>query len=111
MKQRREDSRGCALVKRKVDTKKEYLSEAPFGFELNGASVAQGSGRTVVIEKEHISVEKRWNIKGVGQIKVKIEFFLYPAIQSLYNGIVRGSSPSRHGAKYVIIVVGLAKSP
>ena len=48
---------------------------------------------------------------GVGQIEVKIEFFLYPAIQSLYNGIVRGSSPSRHGTKYVIIVMGLAKSP
>lgn len=60
----------------KAETKKEYLSEAPFGLELNGAFVAQGSGRTVVIEKEHISVEKRWDIKGVGQIKVKIEFFL-----------------------------------
>ncbi len=47
---------------------------------------------------------------GVGQIKVKIEFFLHPAIQSLDNRIVRGSSPSRHRAKYVIIVVGLVKA-
>lgn len=67
--------------------------------------------RTVVIKKVHISIEKRLNIMGVGQIEVKIEFFLHPAIQSLYNGIVRGSSPSRHGTKYVIIVMGLAKSP
>ena len=87
------------------------MSEAPSGLELNGAFVAQGSGRTVVIKEVHISVEKRRNIMGVGQIKVKIEFFLHPAIQRLYNRIVRGSSPSRHGTKYVIIVMGLAKSP
>ena len=79
--------------------------------KLNGASVTQCSGRTVVIKKVYISIEKRRNIMGVGQIEVKIEFFLHPAIQSLYNGIVRGSSPSRHGTKYVIIVMGLAKSP
>ena len=70
---------------------KEYLSEAPFGFERNGAFISQGSGRTVVIKKVHISDEKRWNIMGVCQIKVKIEFLRQPAIQSLYNGI--GVSP------------------
>ena len=56
----------------KAETKKEYLSEAPFGLELNGAFVAQGSGRAVVIKKVHISVEKCWSIMGVGQIKFKI---------------------------------------
>ena len=44
-----------------------------------------------MIKKVHISDEKRWNIMGVCQIKVKIEFLRQPAIQSLYNGI--GVSP------------------
>ena len=98
-------------MSRKSRHRKGKLTEAPFGLVLNGASVAQSSGRTAIVEKVHIGFEKRRNIIGVGQIKVKIELFLHPAIQRFYNGIVGGSSPSRHGAKYVIIMMGLAKSP
>ena len=68
----------------------------------------------LVIKKVNIGVEKRRNIMGVGQIKVKIKFFLDPAVKGLNNWVICGSSPSRHGTKYVkyvIIVVGLAKSP
>ena len=43
------------------------MSEAPFGLELNGAFVAQGSGRAVVINKVHIRMEKSRNTMGVGQ--------------------------------------------
>ena len=46
----------------------------------------------------------------MGQIEVKIEFFLDPAVKGFNNWVICGSTPSRHRAKYVIIMVGLAKS-
>ena len=95
----------------KVDTGKANLREALFGPVLKRAFVTQGGGRAMAIEEMDIVIQESRNVVGMGQIEVKIEFFLHPAIQSLYNGIVRGSSPSRHRTKYVIIVVGLAKSP
>mgnify|MGYP001188592363 CR=1 FL=1 len=39
-----------------------------------------------------------------------VEFLLDPAVQGFHNWVICGSPPSRHRAKYVIIMVGLAKS-
>lgn len=44
------------------------------------------------------------------KVEVEIEFIFHPAIESLNNWVVCWSSPSRHGTKYVILTVGLAKS-
>ena len=44
------------------------------------------------------------------KVEVKEEFVLDPAVESLNNWIICRSSPSRHGTKYVILCVGLAKS-
>ena len=59
-------------LSRESDIKKEYLSEALFVFEPNGAFAVPGSGRTAVIQNVRISIEKRWNIMGVDRSRVKI---------------------------------------
>ena len=71
----------------------------------------KAAGRPKIIEEVNIGVQELRDIVSVGQIEVQIEFFLDLAVQRLNNGIIRGSSPSRHGTKYVIIMVSLAKSP
>ena len=44
------------------------------------------------------------------KIEVKVQFIFYPSIQCLNNRIVSRCSTSRHGTKYVILRMGLAKS-
>ena len=66
--------------------------------------------KTLIIEIVNILIQKFWNILRMTQIEVEIKFVLNPAIQRLNNGIVRWSSSSRHGAQYVILTMGLAKS-
>ena len=63
-----------------------------------------------VVEEENILIQERRNVLCMGKIEVEIEFFLHPTVQSLNNWIICRSSPSRHGTKYVIMAVGLAKS-
>lgn len=87
------------------------LSKALFGSVLNGAFVSQSGSRTRIIEELDIGVQESGNITGMGQVEVKIELFLDPTVKCLNNWVICGSSPSRHRAKYVIIMVGLAKSP
>ena len=91
--------------------RKGNSAKAPFSPVLNGAFIAQSSSRTIVIEEVDIAFQQRRDILGMGQIEVEIEFFFDPAVKGLDNRVVCGSSPSRHRAKYVIIMVGLAKSP
>ena len=91
--------------------KKAQLTEAQFGPVLNWASIAQSSSQTAVIEEVDVGVQQSWNIFCVGQIEVEEQFFFDPSVQSFYDRVICWSSYSRHGAKYVIILVGLAKSP
>ena len=95
----------------KVDTGKANLREALFGPVLKRAFVTQGGGRAMAIEEMDIVIQESRNVVGMGQIEVKIELFLNPTVKGLNNWVICGSSPSRHRAKYVIIMVGLAKSP
>ena len=60
----------------KVDTGKVNLREALFGPVLNRAFVTQGGGRAMAIEEMDIVIQESRNVVGMGQIKVKIEFFL-----------------------------------
>ena len=62
-----------------------------------------------VVEVGNILIEERGDIMNMVKIEVEIEFFLHPAVQCLNNWIICWSSPSRHGTKYVIMAVGLAK--
>ena len=64
----------------------------------------------LVIEEENILIQKGRNILSMVKIEVQIEFFLHPPVQCLNNWVICRSSPSRHGTKYVIMAVGLAKS-
>ena len=91
--------------------KKAQLTEAQFGPVLNWASIAQSSSQTAVVEEVDVGVQQSWNIFCVGQIEVEEQFFFDPSVQSFYDRVICWSSYSRHGAKYVIILVGLAKSP
>lgn len=43
------------------------------------------------------------------QAKVKVQFFLDPAIQCFYNCVICRSFPFRHRAKYIIMFVSLAE--
>ena len=86
------------------------LTEAQFGPVLNWASIAQSSSQTAVIEEVDVGVQQSWNIFCVGQIEVEEQFFFDPSVQSFYDRVICWSSYSRHGAKYVIILVGLAKA-
>ena len=90
--------------------KKAQLTEAQFGPVLNWASIAQSSSQTAVIEEVDVGVQQSWNIFCVGQIEVEEQFFFDPSVQSFYDRVICWSSYSRHGAKYVIILVGLAKA-
>ena len=94
----------------KVDSKKEWSRKAQFGSVLNWAFVAQSGVPPPVVEVGYILVQEDGNILSMVKIEIKIEFFLHPTVQSLNNWIICRSSPSRHGAKYVIMAVGLAKS-
>ena len=44
------------------------------------------------------------------QIKVQVKLLFHPAVKRLNNWVICWSSPSRHGTKYVILAMGLAKS-
>ena len=94
----------------KVDTGKANLREALFRPVLNGAFVTQGGSRSIGIEEADIVIQESRDIIGMSQIKVEIELFFDPAVKGFDNWVICGSSPSRHRAKYVIIMMGLAKS-
>ena len=64
----------------------------------------------LVVEVEDILFQQCWDIQCLIKIEVEIQFFLHPAIERFNNWVICWSSPSRHGTKYVILVVGLAKS-
>ena len=66
--------------------------------------------KTVVVEVMHVLVQQRRNIFGVGKAIVQIQFILHPTVEGFNNWIICWSSYSRHGTKYVIMAVGLAKS-
>ncbi len=68
------------------------------------------SSQTAVVEEVDVGVQQSWNIFCVGQIEVEEQFFFDPSVQSFYDRVICWSSYSRHGAKYVIILVGLAKA-
>lgn len=111
-KQKKENGEALILhLSSKSRHKKAQLTEAQFGPVLNWASIAQSSSQTAVIEEVDVGVQQSWNIFCVGQIEVEEQFFFDPSVQSFYDRVICWSSYSRHGAKYVIILVGLAKSP
>ena len=64
----------------------------------------------MVVEVEDILFQQCRDIHRLIKIEVEVQFFLHPAIERLNNGVICWRSPSRHGTKYVILVVGLAKS-
>ena len=64
----------------------------------------------LVVEVENMLFQQLWDIYRLLKIEVEIQFLLHPAIERLNNWVICWSSPSRHGAKYVILVMGLAKS-
>lgn len=63
----------------------------------------------MVVEEMDVGIQKGWNIFSVSQIEVKKKLFLHPAIQRFNNWIICWSCHSRHGTKYVIMMMGLAK--
>ena len=81
------------LVNKKQTQKKSGSREASFGSKLDGAFVVQRSGTTVIIEEKDIGVQKSRNILRIGQIKIEVKLFLYPAIERLDDRIVRRRAP------------------
>ena len=102
---------GCTLhLSSKSRQTKKTPSEAQFGFVLNWAFVAQRGGGAEMVEVKDVIIKEGGNIFSGRQTEVKKEFRLHPAIQCFDNRVIRWSSPSRHGTKYVIMSVGLSKS-